>query len=776
MSGLGNLNPTSQPFFPIVGQRRESTPHALQRMTNDDHHQPPRRSSLAVGSDYQSEPPSYFNNLGAIGSPAMSGRNTPSRMKSGDGLGFRLSTGDHMRYPSALSAASNNSYASARSSPSPPDQQVVMGPIGSAIGLQRRDSHTQLLERRGSQTSLNQAHRQINPLQHQLSHLGHISPHVSSSLRSDLSDNSQLSRQHTPSMPLGMDDIGMNQHMDDPSGVMTSLQHEDTLPPLLRNVNADRSYPLVESRLRREASHVAQMGDGDGLGAGDLSSSAGSGSLSLFSPGTFGSPAPGVIGDGSLGRGIQPTDVIESIVPPALAQQKSFSQPQPPNITTRTMSLSVPIGRNSPSPHSAPVRKSSVASFTSQDYRMLQHQTQETRNPLPNSFLNYTISGGVDGSTTPAATATILAASRDNSNATTPNTSSTASIAGINPLEITTPTSNGPNDGSSGGGPGHPGDNTSALAISASPSSSVRSSSAFDRGESPAGLGQSLTFESQAKSSPFLNDLLDRLIRCEYSTRDIHRELGDLSKKVDFLVNRILASDGMSLNSNNRKDSFSTSSPYTNGTSNGNGHTITSASHAGAGSLMGLQGAGSSTSSLLLPPGTPNNLREKDEEIRLLNQQINTLTSSVSQLLQIQNQAHIQSINAGLSPNVGYGTPGGNPLGSQMGTPNMNGNGPMGTPDLGQSPMLGPGGMRNDMAMGGNGRAAPRAPVPVRTWSSSSVEMNLGMPNVGPAGRDANGMNSPAVGMLRDKRRSVVGLTRRDSAGVSTLLRILAIC
>ncbi|QRW04946.1 hypothetical protein RhiLY_03945 [Ceratobasidium sp. AG-Ba] len=61
-----------------------------------------------------------------------------------------------------------------------------------------------------------------------------------------------------------------------------------------------------------------------------------------------------------------------------------------------------------------------------------------------------------------------------------------------------------------------------------SPASSVRSLTLADVG----------SFDAHAKASPFLNDILDRLIRCEYTNRDIHRELQGLTKSVAFLVER----------------------------------------------------------------------------------------------------------------------------------------------------------------------------------------------------------------------------------------------
>jgi len=45
--------------------------------------------------------------------------------------------------------------------------------------------------------------------------------------------------------------------------------------------------------------------------------------------------------------------------------------------------------------------------------------------------------------------------------------------------------------------------------------------------------GPSDGFDTQAKASPFINDLLNRLLRCKYSTKEIQRELGDVTRKLN---------------------------------------------------------------------------------------------------------------------------------------------------------------------------------------------------------------------------------------------------
>jgi hypothetical protein len=107
--------------------------------------------------------------------------------------------------------------------------------------------------------------------------------------------------------------------------------------------------------------------------------------------------------------------------------------------------------------------------------------------------------------------------------------------------------------------------------------------------------GPSDGFDAQAKASPFINDLLDRLLRCEYSTKEIQRELGDVTRKLNWLIER---------------SNTAGQSPQT-------------------------------------PAGTA-------DDVRTLTQRVNTLTTSVGQLLALQTQAHMQNIN-GASSIAGVG-------------------------------------------------------------------------------------------------------------------------
>lgn len=275
-------------------------------------------------------------------------------------------------------------------------------------------------------------------------------------------------------------------------------------------------------------------------------------------------------------------------------------------------------------------------------------------------------------------------------------------------------------------------------------------------------------FEAQVKASPFINDLLDRLLRCEYSTKEIQRELSEVTRKL-AIVERALSAD------------------------------------------IGRGGQGQPTAAI-------------NEETRLLNQRVNALTTSVSQLLALQTQTHMQNLNLGghsngtgsMGPNSannalnslnslpsnplsGMNGPnpqgnvhslGGGPLGNlsintAVGLNNLNGNngmnmqtsagahGPTSANSLNNNQMhvlpnrpdvgLGLPNQRNNSIRGGNGIGPLGGPVQ-RTWSVGNADMmprrdsdaGIGL-NGGAAG--ANGMNA----LLRDKRKMSLGLARRES-------------
>jgi hypothetical protein len=251
------------------------------------------------------------------------------------------------------------------------------------------------------------------------------------------------------------------------------------------------------------------------------------------------------------------------------------------------------------------------------------------------------------------------------------------------------------------------------------------------------------SLEAQLKALPLIHDILDRLVRCEYSTREIQRDLGDVHRKVNLLVER-------SLNANNNatissqpefKDPFAPSSV--------NAQSFNSPAVAGPrGSMGGI---------------APNQVSSSDD-IGQISQRLNTLTTSVGQLLALQTQQHIQSTNSVL-PN---GQIGGN-------NNNNNNNNNQQQQDSGPnqmiSPPLQPGmlghGLPNRPDMRGPPGRTPNQPM--RTWSAGNLDLPMRPSESGSLGRSND---------LLNKRRSVTGtmgsggggggLMRRDSAGVRT--------
>lgn len=238
--------------------------------------------------------------------------------------------------------------------------------------------------------------------------------------------------------------------------------------------------------------------------------------------------------------------------------------------------------------------------------------------------------------------------------------------------------------------------------ISTSPVSSLDSSSQF--APSVDSLPSTTSFETQLKASPFIHDLLDRLVRCEYSTREIQRDLGDLHQKMNLLMDRHPQAN----NQPEFKDPFANSSaskysPAING------------SRASVGNIA------------------PNQIAAGDD-ISTISQRLNTLTSSVGQLLALQTQ-QIQTTS--VLPNQAL-------VGSN--------HAPM---DLVQ-PIV------SNQAMLGHGLPnrpgpSPRIPnPPIRTWSTGTIDLPVRPVDINVARQDP----------IRDKRRSVTGLLRRDSTGI----------
>lgn len=228
----------------------------------------------------------------------------------------------------------------------------------------------------------------------------------------------------------------------------------------------------------------------------------------------------------------------------------------------------------------------------------------------------------------------------------------------------------------------------------------------------------SASFEAQLKSSPFIRELMERLVRCELSNREIQRELADMHNKINLLVERAL---GPAQAEPEFKNPFAPSTSH-------------SRSLTPAGNLAPFQ---------LTPPASAT---PKIEDISQLSQRINTLTSSVGQLLALQTQQHINNVS--LPQHLGAGLP---PTSLDV-APNQTV-----LPGVNQAALFSHGlSNRPDL------RPSPRAPnPPTRTWSAGNLDLPI-RPLESNIGRPDN--------LLRDKRRSVTGLVRRDSAGVSIIL------
>ena len=246
---------------------------------------------------------------------------------------------------------------------------------------------------------------------------------------------------------------------------------------------------------------------------------------------------------------------------------------------------------------------------------------------------------------------------------------------------------------------------------SSSPVSSQNSSTRF----TPAiAEPQSQSFEAQLKASPLMHDILDRLVRCEYTTREIQRDLGDINRKVNLLVERAL---GVNNSQPEFKDPFDTSSNSSNVIKH----------RPSVGNIA------------------PNQAANTDD-ISSISQRLNTLTSSVGQLLALQTQQlqHQQTtISEGRNNSV-----------ISLNPPQL---------DLAPNQIMSPPGVGNAPILG---HSLPNRPdlrlrhpnPPLRTWSAGTLDLPMRPSEQGIGRQEA---------ILRDKRRSVSGLLRRDSSGVS---------
>lgn len=260
-----------------------------------------------------------------------------------------------------------------------------------------------------------------------------------------------------------------------------------------------------------------------------------------------------------------------------------------------------------------------------------------------------------------------------------------------------------------------------AQRTSASPVSSLGSASQF-AGSTTGNDGMALGFDSQLKISPFMHDLMDRLVRCEYNTREIQHDLVDIQRKVNLLLERALTTNSQQPGQPEFKDPFAA-------TTNGNA-------------------LGSSISQPRPSIGNiaPNQQVPAMEDVQTINQRLNALTTSVGQLFTLQTQQMQQAGHPLEARNsiIGLGPP-------QDIAPHQ-----LISPSTLSPPTLISHTLSNRPDLRPAARQQPNTPL--RTWSSGTLDMPI---------RASESAMSRQEPVLRDKsRRSVSGLLRRDSSGV----------
>ncbi|KAF8639830.1 hypothetical protein AX17_001086 [Amanita inopinata Kibby_2008] len=241
---------------------------------------------------------------------------------------------------------------------------------------------------------------------------------------------------------------------------------------------------------------------------------------------------------------------------------------------------------------------------------------------------------------------------------------------------------------------------------SVSPVSSLDSGSHF----SPSVDHQATSFETQLKSSSLIRDILDRLVRCEFSTREIQHDLSEIHRMVNLLLERAFVA--------NTQPEFK--DPFATGV---NGNNLTSP----------LSGPRPSIGNV-----APNQIAPIDD-ISTISQRLNTLTTSVGQLLALQTQQ--LQVNTELRNNS---------------IVNMN----VHQPDIVSNPMLSPVGNQSGLGHGlpnrQDSRPSPRPPnPPLRTWSAGNLDLAL-------RANESVGVRQEPI--ARDKRRSVAAFRRESTA------------
>lgn len=220
------------------------------------------------------------------------------------------------------------------------------------------------------------------------------------------------------------------------------------------------------------------------------------------------------------------------------------------------------------------------------------------------------------------------------------------------------------------------------------------------------------TFDAQLRNSALFRDVLDRLDIHERAIGQVQHVAQDIDRKVNILVDRAGAQVTQAAVNSPPKfsDPFASSARPSFSVPQPSGFT----EHRG--SIVGN-----------IPPNQP----APQDDISAISHRLNSLTTSVDWLLAIQTQH----------------APNGAVL-SQSPQPN----------DL--LAMRGMLPLQPAAGLGIPGCTGPRLPVPrTRTWSTGNLDiMRSSKQLTGPLGRVDNGM--------RDKRRSVSGLLRRDSMAV----------
>ena len=254
------------------------------------------------------------------------------------------------------------------------------------------------------------------------------------------------------------------------------------------------------------------------------------------------------------------------------------------------------------------------------------------------------------------------------------------------------------------------------------PNASSSPSSLDSAGFSSAVMDQ-FSFDSQLKASPLINDIVKRLVRYENNLAEIRRNLDEVNRKVDSLLDQPTGNNALEFS-----DPFS---PGHVATLNGSRPSLALAPH-------------QLPSNPIAPNQIPTQNGSAPDEVGQISQRLNALTSSVGQLLALQTQ-QIQATSASLptAPSLSGIPPDviTQPIGPSL-SQHMLGNGLPPT--------------RSDL------RTSPRhPPQPMRTWSAGSLDL----PPRGNADTSSAATTRQET-LLRDKRRSTVALLRRDSLGV----------